>query len=392
MGNTFSDIVKNNEKKWGLTESMLTSVDRSRGDKIPFSSPMMNYATYGGIPRYKITEFFGDPGGGKSTTAVDICKNACNVFEAEHQRLIEKLSKEIQLGNKTAKIQLEDVKESGRQKILYVDMEHAFDVKWCKVIGLDREQIEILQPPDAPGEDILNMILDIIETGELGLIVLDSIPSLVPKAELEKKLGERTVSALAGLMTTFMRKVVPLLTRYNCTLILINQIRDNMDNPYVVNTPGGRAVKFYSSLRIYFRLGTPIDFLGNELPQKEENPAGYIVNAKLAKQKTAPFDRKLGTYYLLTTSGIRPDFDYANLAIKKYGLIKKSGAWYTVCDPDTKEILEVDNKPVKLNGLAKVYEFLEQDNAYFTKLKTFINNDINGVSEGSEKSSSGDLV
>ena len=391
MSGTYADILKKKSKDWGCHE-LMDSVDKCTGDKIPFSSPMMNYATYGGIPRNKITEFFGDPGGGKTSTAVDICKQAIEIFKAEHEQLITDLSEAISKGDKSAVSRLEDVKETGPKRVLYIDIEHAFDSKWSKTLGLDRVDIDIMQPPDIPAEDLLQSVEDIISTNEVGLVVLDSIPSLVPKAELEKKLGERTVASLAGLLTVFTRKIVPLLTRYETTLLVINQIRDNMDNPYVVKTPGGQALKFYSSLRIYFRLGTPVDFLGNELPQRVEDPAGYIVNAKLVKQKTAPHDRKIGTYYLMTKSGIRPDFDYANLAIKKYGIIRKGGAWFTVCNPETGEILEVDGKQVKLNGLAKVYEFLQNNPDYYEILKNYILNDINGSEESEEVSHTGDLV
>lgn len=391
MSGTYADILKKKSKDWGCPE-LMDSVDKCTGDKIPFSSPMMNYATYGGIPRNKITEFFGDPGGGKTSTAVDICKQAIEMFRAEHEQLITDLSEAISKGDKSAVSRLEDVKETGPKRVLYIDIEHAFDSKWSKTLGLDRVDIDIMQPPDIPAEELLQSVEDIISTNEVGLVVLDSIPSLVPKAELEKKLGERTVASLAGLLTVFTRKIVPLLTRYETTMLVINQIRDNMDNPYVVKTPGGQALKFYSSLRIYFRLGTPVDFLGNELPQRVEDPAGYIVNAKLVKQKTAPHDRKIGTYYLMTKSGIRPDFDYANLAIKKYGIIRKGGAWFTVCNPETGEILEVDGKQVKLNGLAKVYEFLQNNPDYYEILKNYILNDINGSEESEEVSHTGDLV
>ena len=217
--------------------------------------------------------------------------------------------------------------------------------------------------------------------------MIDSIPSLIPRTELEKKIGERTVAALAGLLNVFFRKVVPLLSRYECTLLTINQTRDNLDNPYVVNTPGGKAPKFYASLRMQFRIGAPVDFLGNELPMRTENPAGYLITASLVKQKSAPWDRKQGTYYLMCQSGIRPDFDYALLAVKKYGIIQKGGAWFTVCDPYTGEVLmETDtnsgkDKPVKLNGMAKVYDYLNANPDYYSRLQKFILDDINGVSE-----------
>ena len=152
-----------------------------------------------------------------------------------------------------------------------------------------------------------------------------------------------------------------------------------MDNPYVVKTPGGNAPKFYASLRILFQIGQPVDFLGNELPKSTENPAGYIVNAKLIKQKSAPWDRKNGSYYLMCQSGIRADMDFAQLATKRYGLIRKGGAWFTLCDPTTGEILEDETgKAVKLNGMAKVFEYLQNHTDYYEKLRTYIINDIEG--------------
>lgn len=394
MSGSYADLIKKAQKDWNCPH-LMDSVDMSGGDKISFSSPMMNFATYGGIPRRKVTEFFGEPGGGKTSTAVDIAKNAVKLFAKEHEDNLARVSDMISKGNKSAILELEQLKERGPKKVVYLDLEHAFDVKWSKTLGLDRSDIDIMQPPDIVAEDILQMILDMICTGEVGFIVMDSVPSLVPRSELEKKLGERTVAALAGLLTIFLRKVVSLLTKHDCTLLCINQIRDNMDNPYVVKTPGGEALKFYASLRIYFRLGVPVDFLGGELKMSAEDPAGYIVNAKLVKQKSAPHDRKVGTYYLMARSGIRPDFDYANLAIKKYGIIKKGGAWFTVCSPTTGEILEQDGKLVKLNGLARVYDFLEENKEYFHELKTFIDNDINGAvteSEDSSEKQKGDLV
>ena len=84
-------------------------------------------------------------------------------------------------------------------------------------------------------------------------------------------------------------------------------------------------------------------------------------------------------------SGIRPDFDYASLAIKRYGIIHKAGAWFTICDPYTDEILESDDgKPIKLNGLSKVYDYLAENSMYYERLKKFITDDINGISADEE--------
>lgn len=385
----FDDVINKKIKDWGCPD-LMSGADRERGDKIPFSSPLMQYSTYGGIPRNRITEFYGEPGGGKTTTAVDICKNAIDMFENEHaDKLVELRKKSHEI--KSAAIQLSELEENGPRKVLYIDLEHSFDAQWSQTLGIDKSKIKVMQPPDVVAEDILQTLQELVETNTVGLIVLDSLPSLVPKSELEKKYGERTVASLAGLLTVFFRKIVPMLTRYETTLLIINQIRQNMDNPYVVKTPGGEATKFYASLRIQFQIGNPVDFLGNELPKSAENPAGYIINSKIIKQKSAPNDRKNGSYFLMCNSGIRVDMDYAQLAMKKYGIIKKTGAWFTICDPTTGEILEEDGKPVKINGMVKVYEFLQNNLEYFNKLKTFIDNDISGnpeegVSDGGESS------
>lgn len=373
---SFADIINRKKKDWDC-ESLMDGALRPRGDKLPFSSPLMQYCTYGGIPRDRITEFFGENGGGKSTTAVDICKNAIKIFHDEYEQKVAEL-RGLASTNKMAASELEELLEIGPKRVLYIDLEHTFDGEWAKVLGIKLGDIDIMQPPDIVAEDILQTLLDLISTGEVGLAVLDSTPSLVPRSELENELGKKTIAQLAGLLTVFCRKVVPILSRYKCTLLMINQIRENMDNPYVIKTPGGQALKFYASLRIQFKIGSPIDFLGNELPNNAEDPSGYIINARIHKQKSAPNDRKNGSYYLMTQSGIREDIDYAQLAIKRYGIIKKGGAWFTVTDPFTGEVLESEGKIVKVNGIAKVYEYLKSNQEYFSKLKQYILSDIEG--------------
>lgn len=386
MASGYVDIINKMKKEWKC-EDLMNGAGKAVGDKIPFSSPLMNWATYGGIPRNRITEFFGDPGGGKTTTAVDICKNGIEIFKKDHEVKLTDLRDQLSKGRKTASAEIDDLEERGPKKVLYIDLEHSFDGRWAQKLGID-EADWVMQPPDVVAESILQTIIDLIETGELGLVVLDSIPSLVPRTELEKKMGEKTVAALANILTIFCRKLVPLLTRYETTMLFINQTRDNQNNPYVVQTPGGRAPKFYACLRVYFRVGSPVDFLGNELPKSVENPAGYKIMAKLEKQKSAPWDRKLASYYLMCNSGIRPDFDYAQLAVNKYGIIKKTGAWFTLCNPYTGEVIEKPDPyngkktvPVKLNGLGKVYEYLAENTEYYEQLKSYILDDINNKSD-----------
>lgn len=374
---TFEEIINTCKKEWACPD-LMESVNKASGRKIPFSSPTLNWATYGGIPRNAITEFYGEPNGGKSTTAIDVCKNALDLFTEEYNQEVQELEEKASQ-KKEYKIQLTDLKDRGVKKILYVDLEHAFDRKWARTLGITNKSIDIMQPPDIAAELLLNKITSLIETDELGLVVLDSIPSLQPKAKLDKQLGERTVAALAGLMTDFCVRVIPLLRRYDCTMIFINQLRDNMDNPYVDQTPGGQAIKFYSSLRLSFKKDCPIDFLGGDLPQKAENPAGYKIKVTLKKQKSAPFDRKVATYFLLAQSGLRVDYEYADLAIKQYGIIIKGGAWFTICDPKTKEPLERDGTIVKINGLAKVYDFIQNNEDWYRETREVINANMTQV-------------
>ena len=377
---SYADIIKKKQKDWNCPK-LMNAVYNIDGERIPFSSPSMNWFTYGGIPRDRITEFYGPEGSGKTTTALDLAKNASELFQKEYDAKIAALQERLANGDKSAQDEIDELVELGPKKVLFVDIENAFDIRWAKVLGLvfskDYNSIDVMQPPTVIAEDLLQTIRDIVETGEVGLIILDSIPALTPKKQLSKDIGEATVAALAGLMTNFMTIINPMLVRYHCSLILINQCRDNLINPYVKNTPGGKAIKFFSSLRLEYRKGSFVDFIGNELAQKVEDPAGCKIEATLIKQKTAPNDRRLGSYFLMTQTGIRPDFDFAQLALNKYGLIKKTGGWYTLINPKTGEVLTTsEGKDVKVNGMANVYSYMQSNLEYYNDLKDYVMNDI----------------
>lgn len=374
---TYKEIIAKLVKDWDCPDMMQAQKDN--GAKIPFSSPLLNYATHGGVPRNGITEFHGVNGGGKSTTSLDVCHNACILFQQEFEEEVSDLRNKVAAGKKEFAGPLEDLIDRGPKKILYVDLEHSFDYTWAGKMGIVEGDIDVMQPPNVAAETILQSVQNLIETDELGLVVLDSVPSLVCQSELDKKYGERTVASLAGLLTVFTRKIVPILARHKCTLLVINQIRDNMDNPYVVNTPGGQALKFYCQMRLYFKLGAPVDFLGNELPANTENPAGYQVAVKVVKNKKGGLDRKNASYFLMFDSGIRSDFDYGKLAVSKYNIIHKNSAWFTFCKPSTGEVLEEGGNPVKVNGMSKVYDYLATHPAYYDELKAYIEADINGT-------------
>ena len=126
----FAKIIKQCEKEWACPE-LMTSVFEHSGKKIPLSSPSLNWATYGGIPRAALTVFYGVPGGGKTSSAIDVCRNAYKIFEEEYAQEVAELQESVAKGKKEAKVQLIDLQDRGSKKILYVDLEHTFDKRWA---------------------------------------------------------------------------------------------------------------------------------------------------------------------------------------------------------------------------------------------------------------------
>lgn len=379
---SYSDIIKKKQKEWDCPD-LMNSVKSIKGGRIPFTSPLMNWFTYGGIPRDGIIEFYGPEGSGKTTTAMDLAKNANTLFRNEYEAKLADLQEKFAAGNKHAQDDIDELREMGPKKVLYIDVENSFDVSWGETLGLvfseEENTIDVMQPPTIVAEKLLQAVRELIETGELGMVIIDSVPALTPETMLKKDIGEKTVAALAGLMTNFMVVINPILKRHQCTMVLINQCRDNLVNPYVKNTPGGRALKFFSLLRLEFKKGSYVDFLGNELPNNVKDPAGCKIEATLIKQKTAPNDRRMASYFLMTQSGIRDDFDYAQLALNTYGLIRKVGGWYTLINPKTGEVLQTpEGKEVKVNGMANVYNYLATNTDYYNDLKEYVQADIEG--------------
>ena len=181
----YAEIIQKCEKEWSCPE-LMESVNSTGGKKIPFSSPSLNYITYGGVPRGALTELYGNPGGGKSTTAIDLCKNALDIFLTEYSEEVMKLQEDVSSGKKDAKVALQDLKDRGPKKVLYLDLEHSFDKKWAATLGITNKAIGVMQPPDVAAEKILSKVEELITTSEVGFMVLDSIPSLVTEKELEK--------------------------------------------------------------------------------------------------------------------------------------------------------------------------------------------------------------
>ena len=316
----FDEVMKNFNKKFkeDLVHYGLGKYDY---DRIPFTSPRLNYMTFGGIPIGKLTEFSGSEGSGKTSTALDIVANYQN---------------------------MEDVK-----KVLWVDCENTLDTVWAHKLGVDVESMILLQPTNQGAEEIFQFILDAIDTGEIGLTVLDSIGVMVSNQAMEKTVAEKTYGGIAMALTNFSEKAVGLCHKHDSTFIAINQLRDDLDSMFGgTKTVGGRAWRHNTSVRIEFRQGKYFDFSGNDLSRAAENPAGNYVLATMIKNKTCPPIRRQGFYTLNYLKGIDYLKDLVEVAIKE-DLIFKKGAWYSVVNTDTGEEL------ANLQGVNKVYEFLE---------------------------------
>lgn len=330
-------IIKDLNKKMKVGNIQL-GVDFREVQKIPFSSCRLNYMTYGGIPVGRIAEFYGADGSGKTTTAIDVAGNAQKMFP--------------------------------NKKVLFVDIEHTFDSCWATKLGLNCDDIIYLDPDSMGAEEVFNLMIDIIDTGEISLCILDSIGAMVSMQANEKQIGERTYGGISMALTEFTKKITPVLSRTQSTFIGINQARDDMNSPYGgTTTTGGKCWRHGCSTRLEFRKGNYIDEKGNKLSRACENPAGNIVDVSFVKSKVDRPDRKVGFYTLKYLEGVDYISDAIDVAIK-LGLVIQGGAWFSLVDIETGEILN------KYQGKSKLVEYLKENDNYedfYSKLEKLLN-------------------
>ena len=308
-------------------------------NRIPFTSPRMNFCTFGGLPVGKITEFYGEEHGGKTTTALDIVAN--------YQ-------------------QMDDARE-----VLYVDAENTLDVEWARKLNVDVDKLVIVQPKSQSAEEIFQIICDAIETDAVGLWVLDSIGVLLSQQEWDKSLEEKTYGGISKPLTQFSKRVESLMARHRCTGIGINQMREVIGSQFPMQTtPGGKAWKHCCAVRMQFSRGKFIDEKGNELTRGAESPAGNIVMMNMTKNKTCPPTHRIGQYTLNYETGIDYIKDLVSMAIW-FDIIQKHGAWFAVYDIDTGELLSDT-----VQGQANVYALLEKDEMLLTRIEQMVDSKI----------------
>lgn len=370
-------------KDWNKDSKALVAVqglEREALPRIPFSAPSMNYQTYGGLPRKRVVEFFGPESSGKTTSALDIVKNAQMVFEQEWEQKTEELKEKLEnarasKASKTAIKELEMQLDSLQEplKIVYLDLENTLDTEWAKKIGVDVDNIWIVRPEMNSAEEILQYVLDIFETGEVGLVVLDSLPYMVSQNLIDEELTKKAYAGISAPLTEFSRKVTPLLTRYNAIFLGINQIREDMNSQYnAYSTPGGKMWKHACAVRLKFRKGDYLDENGASLTRTARNPAGNVVESFVEKTKAFKPDRKLVSYTLSYHDGIQIENDLVDVAVE-FGVIQKAGAWFSVVDLETGEIMtDEDEEPLKFQGKANLVRRFKEDDFLFDMVMTAV--------------------
>src|SRR3954454_21738739 len=241
-----------------------------------------------GLPRGRIIELFGPESSGKTTIALHAVANA--------QRI----------GGGAA----------------FIDAEHALDPSWCKRIGVNIEELLVSQPSSA--EEALQIAEMLVLSNAVDIIVIDSVAALVPRAEIEGDIGDSHVGLQARLMSQALRKLTGGVSRSKCVLVFINQIREKIGVMFgsPETTPGGRALKFYSSCRIDVRRIGPV--------KEGEEVTGSRVRVKVVKNKVAPPFR-VCEFDMMYNGGISREGDLMDLALADK-LVEKSGSWFNYGD------------------------------------------------------------
>jgi recombination protein RecA len=353
MASNLDSVLKNISKKYGNGIAKFGADDLSIDGVLSLGSPMIDYCLYGGIPEGRIIEFSGAEGSGKTSTAFLVAAS----FQKEELKR-HPIGEEWELNGEP---------HVGPRSIIFLDNEGTLDPVWAKNFGYDlSEEADVktivIRPEGQNAEEIFDMALDCLKTGDVGLLIFDSIATLVPAQIADESMEKYQMGGIAKSLTRFANTALGLLRKYKATLVAINQVRENMSgygNP--ITTPGGRSWKHACSFRLMFKRGDFFDEDGNKLTTTAESPAGHIVNVAVLKTKTSKWDRKGGSYRLNYTRGIDILADTIEAALH-FGLIDNSTqGTFKIIDPKTGEVkLDANGNEIKIRGKLNVKGYFEE--------------------------------
>ncbi len=287
---SLQDAMLRIEKMYGKG-SLINMSDAPKIDKDALSTGIigLDWALgIGGLPLGRVIELYGQQAVGKSTIALS------TIAEAQKKGL----------------------------QCVYVDAEHALNIEFAKMLGVDPEKL-IVSQPNAGGEEALNIVEMLVASGDVRLIVIDSVAALVPKAELDGEMADQQMGLQARLISKALRKLTAIMNKNKCTIIFINQLRKTINayGPSEVTT-GGMSLQFYSTIRLEAKKG--------EILKQGENIIGHEIKVKVTKNKVAP-PYKTCNFELNYTKGISSEGMLLDVAVDK-GIIKKAGSWYSYDD------------------------------------------------------------
>lgn len=292
-------------------------------DVISTGSIMVDYALgVQGIPRGRVTEIYGPEASGKTTLALQVIAQA----------------------------------QKNGGYAAFIDAEHAFDPRYAKALGINVEELLVSQPDN--GEQALEITETLIRSGALDVVVVDSVAALVPRAELEGEMGDSHMGLQARLMSQAMRKITGIINKSRTSCIFINQVREKIGvmfgNPET--TTGGRALKFYSSVRLDIRRIGSI--------KKGDEVVGNRTKVKVAKNKVAP-PFKVVEFNIMYGKGISRISEILDLAVE-YDIIEKRGSWF-----------RYDGEPIG-QGSDAAMQFLEEDPELAAKIEKKVRGKLMG--------------
>jgi recombination protein RecA len=337
---SLTEILKRISKDQGAEVAKIGVEDLTQYGTLSLGSPGLDFCIYNSFPERKITEICGAESSGKTTLAYLICSS----------------------------FQKQEIKKHPKdpRKILYVDLECGVDPDWAKKSGYDMNNDPVkticYRPEDQPAEIIFDDILEMIRSGEVGMVVIDSLSMLVTEQVHDESMEKKEFGGIAKVLGDFVKRVTSLLIKYDCTLIGINQLRENISgygNPLI--TSGGRGWKHGCSLRLMIKKGKFFDEDGNELTNSAESPAGYIMECAVLKSKVCPWDRKLGRTCISYTRGVDILQDTIDVATY-FGFIKNPvPGTFLLTDPDSDEVLkDKDGNDLKIRGKKNLKPYFEE--------------------------------